>query len=169
MNYEKKYNDAVERAKAIRYGNPQSGTANAVCEQIFPELCESEDEKIINSIISIIENTHAISMNYSREDIISWLKDQKQQIREKCSNCSKNLEGYINGRADAENKLLSEYGIVISPGGELRMKPRPKWMPFETHLDAVRDAVKILADSNPSISVRLSILYDQIKKQKDEE
>ena len=168
MNYEKKYNDAVERAKAIRYGNPQSGTANAVCEQIFPELRESEDERIRKELVEAF-NLLDIESSWNGipvKSVLAWLEKQKEQ--KDCSDCSKHLEGYINGRADAENKLLSEYGIVISPNGELRMKPRPKWMPFETHLDAVRDAVKILADSNPSISVRLSILYDQIKKLKDE-
>ena len=34
------------------------------------------------------------------------------------------LKGYIDGRIDAENKLLKDYGIVIMPEGELRIKKR---------------------------------------------
>ena len=36
------------------------------------------------------------------------------------------LMGYLDGRIEAENKLLKDYGIVIMSGGELRMEKRRK-------------------------------------------
>lgn len=49
----KAYDEAFERAKAIRFGNPNSVTANVVCEQIFPELKENDGERIEQKIIEI--------------------------------------------------------------------------------------------------------------------
>lgn len=48
----KAYDAAFKRARNIRFGNPQSVTANTVCEEIFPELKESEDERIREAILS---------------------------------------------------------------------------------------------------------------------
>ena len=49
------YDEALERAKQIRNGNPSSGTAIVVCEQIFPELKESEDERMRKRAIAILK------------------------------------------------------------------------------------------------------------------
>ena len=48
MNYEEKYKQALERARNILFGDPQSSTANTVCEIIFPEL---KGERISKEII----------------------------------------------------------------------------------------------------------------------
>lgn len=47
----KAYDEAFERAKQIRNGNPSSGTAIVVCEQIFPQLLEIEDERIRRTLV----------------------------------------------------------------------------------------------------------------------
>ena len=83
MDYEKKYNEALERAKQIRNGNPSSGTAIVVCEQIFPELRESEDERIRKWLIKTI---HLIGVDKdicadqeTMDKAIAWLEKQKEQ------------------------------------------------------------------------------------------
>ena len=84
MDYEKKYKDALGRAKSIRFGNPQSGTANVVCEQIFPELRESEDERIRQYILSHLKyeyeknNTKAVN-GIPVVKIYAYLEKQKEQ------------------------------------------------------------------------------------------
>ena len=87
---------------------------------------------------------------------------QKEQKPIECSDCAKHLEGYISGRVDAEKKLLDEYGILIMPEGELRMKPQ--WKPSEEQMEALRKAVNKLANTDVADSVRLSIMYDNLKK-----
>ena len=60
MDYEKAYKDALERARNIRFGNPNSATANVVCEEIFPELAKSEDDRIRKEIIEYLEERQII-------------------------------------------------------------------------------------------------------------
>lgn len=55
MDYKKAYEDALERAKDIYNENPSSSTAKFVCGQIFPELKESEDERIRKELLEEIE------------------------------------------------------------------------------------------------------------------
>jgi len=78
-----------------------------------------------------------------------------------CSSCSKNLEGYIHGRADAENKLWENYGIVIMPDYELRMKPR--WKPSEEQMEALQIIVRY-GDKESTHIKNLTSLYEQLKK-----
>lgn len=95
-----------------------------------------EDKKMIDTIVSVLGqyiDYKAVSgtgsgyatPRYSKE--IAWLKSLRPP--KDCSGCSKHLQGYIDGRGDAENKLLEMYGILLIPDGELRMKPR--WRPSE--------------------------------------
>lgn len=78
MDYKEKYEQALERARNIRFGNPQSATANTVCEEIFPELKESEDEKMLNVAINackyMVDNFENSTKQY--ENCIAWLEKQ---------------------------------------------------------------------------------------------
>lgn len=58
MNYEKKYKEALKRAKNLRKDAIDMGENIRAkqCEIIFPELNESEDEKIRKGIKSILEH-----------------------------------------------------------------------------------------------------------------
>lgn len=79
MNYEKKYKEALERARNIRFGDPNSATANVVCEEIFPELAESDDEKIRKEILSIVKSYRENCItegNHRFDDCIAWLEKQ---------------------------------------------------------------------------------------------
>lgn len=66
----KAYDDAIERAKKL-YGK-------GITEEIFPELKESEDERIKKAIIEFFESEDD-NTTYSlvrKKDIIAWLKKQ---------------------------------------------------------------------------------------------
>ncbi len=152
--YEKKYNEALERAK--KNWELSNCPSRAMLEEVFPELRESEDERMIKWIIKVLDEGYKafFEMDYSKEDVLSWLKKQKEQ---KCSECSKHLEGYINGRVDAEKKLLEQFGAVITPEDELHMKPR--WKPSEEQMKALQKAVALTACDK-----ELARLYNQLKK-----
>ena len=97
MNTEEKakaYDEAIERAK--KHLSIKAHPANNVVEYIFPELCESEDEKVRKEIISFIQDhideiNLQVSGDYDtrdKEDIalqewckraITWLEKQGEQ------------------------------------------------------------------------------------------
>ena len=81
MNYEKKYNEAIERAKQIA---AQGGASRYLVTQIFPELKESEDERIRKELIDIIKRSYEIggfTLNNKelRDKYIAYLEKQEQK------------------------------------------------------------------------------------------
>ena len=85
-----------------------------------------------------------------------------------CDGCAKHLEGYLNGRVDAENKLLEGYGILWMPDGELHIKPR--WKPSEEQMEAFKGYIEdfqaraeaaVGGWNNFDVMIRL---YEQLKK-----
>ena len=68
----KAYHAARERASLIK--GYKTLTPQETVEYIFPDLKESEDERIISSIIDVLENN---KKHYLKE--IAWLEKQKEQ------------------------------------------------------------------------------------------
>lgn len=84
MDYKEKYEEDLERAKDIYNDDPNSSTARAVCEQIFPELNESEDKKIrkfiSHELVSLRATDEKGSDRYEElTNAISWLENQCEQ------------------------------------------------------------------------------------------
>ena len=87
------YDEALERARAINNGKDvdvESGTT--ICEYIFPELKESEDDKIKKEIISILRNTYWTSNRNRFNELVAWLEKQGETtpILSNFSNIGKN-------------------------------------------------------------------------------
>lgn len=78
MDYEKKYNEALERARA--YFENENYTEMA---DVFPELTESEDERMLLTIIRGFENWKGNGNmkfnNTNVDDILAYLEKQKEQ------------------------------------------------------------------------------------------
>ena len=76
MNYEEKYKQALEIAK--HYHDRDN---IHFLEHIFPELRESEDEKIRKALLEMVHDTTGDSLwvdyNVHKEDAIAWLEKQK--------------------------------------------------------------------------------------------
>ena len=66
----KAYDKAIERTKKLY--------SNGIAEEIFPELKESEDEKIRKEIISILRNTYWTSNRNRFNELVAWLEKQGQ-------------------------------------------------------------------------------------------
>lgn len=85
MNYEEKYKEALERAKRL-HSEPTGETERIVCEQIFPELAESEDERIRKWCIShfkaavLVTKNNAEYQEYLNNKVIPWLEKQKEFV-----------------------------------------------------------------------------------------
>lgn len=80
MEYEKKYKEALERMKSWANGeHPECfSEAQKTAEFIFPELKESEDERIRKAIIGFFELQDDNTTYYfvPKKDIIAWLEKQ---------------------------------------------------------------------------------------------
>lgn len=80
MDYKKKYNEAFERAKE-KYAMFEGMKQGDVLEDVFPELKESEGEKIRKSLL---EYLHTLPNHYAHCGVcvpewISWLEKQGEQ------------------------------------------------------------------------------------------
>lgn len=77
----KRYDEALERARRIYDTDRVSGIELTTCEEIFPELRESEDERIRKWLIAYLENrvlnTGILEEKDSCKEAIAWLEEQK--------------------------------------------------------------------------------------------
>ena len=81
MDYEKKYNEALSQAR-FYYGNCPTEPEKKKLEKLFPELRESEDERIIRAIIdALYSHTNSINLlssrSYQMGNIEAWLDKHK--------------------------------------------------------------------------------------------
>ena len=101
MDYEKAYKEALERARTIH--DAEFSTYKATMEEVFPELRESEDEKIRKEIEYIIQTYRDNCINegsHRFDDCLAWLEKQKPTL-------SKGDEEHLNNAIWA---CLHEYG-----------------------------------------------------------
>jgi len=79
-NYEQKYKEAISKAReCMKDGGISQNTIDYLCN-IFPELAESEDERIRKQIISFLkefEYDHYRNLDFS--SWIAWLEKQGNQ------------------------------------------------------------------------------------------
>ena len=109
MDYEKKYKEALERAK--KYFNPVYPLADkTLVEEIFPELAESEDERIRKWLVELVENQEPkMFIEVKKMDVFAWLEEQKDK---NCLACDQHLKGYLAGRKVTEEEKQKERTIT---------------------------------------------------------
>ena len=108
MNYEQKYKEALERAKKLY----EQGTITESLNYIFPELKESENEKIRKSLIDMLKNDEKC---YLKE--IAWLEKQGKS------------KPYVTWFNTKDTTAPSERDIVgwYKTGGKLEPCPITVW------------------------------------------
>ena len=81
MDYKEKYDEALERARNLHKDaiDMEESLLAKQCEIIFPELKESEDERIKNEIINSIKELRIIGSSRDREKAIAWLEKQGEK------------------------------------------------------------------------------------------
>ena len=75
MDYEKAYKEALERARGIHKFSSDIAEIKRM-EQIFPELAESEDEKIRTGIIDFVKSCILITDERYHKFLV-WLEKRK--------------------------------------------------------------------------------------------
>lgn len=125
MSYEKAYNKALERAKKW-YNAPNADKiptyANRIIVEIFPELGESEDERIRKALVRFHKSTIDVD-GIKGEEIVAWLEKQGEQkptekqkeinYAEEIKKCKDNplyfFDKYVN------IKLKEQKPIIVEP------------------------------------------------------
>ena len=80
MDYEKKYKEALEEAR--RYMDAGSSDLTYVLPEIFPELAESDDERIRKALCEFMHDTLGDEFddyNFSKQEALAYLEKQKEQ------------------------------------------------------------------------------------------
>ena len=83
MDYETLYKKKLEDAKY--WHDCLEGDIPAVLEEIFPELKESEDERIRKKLIEAVKGDMVVGGTKDKQRAISWLERQRDNISGKCN------------------------------------------------------------------------------------
>lgn len=98
MNYEKKYKEALEKARYVLHTVETAGCVmhKDLLEEIFPELRESEDERIRRTLVEYFGPKAQLDFvrGVPIQKIRDWLEKQKEQ-KENKPNLLKSLEEYL--------------------------------------------------------------------------
>lgn len=118
MDYEQKYKEALSWAhSAIKAG--ADGMLKEDLERVFPELRESEDERIKKDIITFIKENYSSAKSW-----IAWLEKQGEQKPEWIQWTGKNLKEVIDftGKSVRFNewfKSWDEYETYVHSHGDI--------------------------------------------------
>ena len=84
MDYEKKYKEALENARQ-EYNTTENVERKHWLEELFPELAESEDEKIRKVLIELVKcnerSGYKLLNNVPTSSMLAWLEKQGELIK----------------------------------------------------------------------------------------
>lgn len=105
---ERRYNEALERARKL-YETCDNTAVIGWCEHIFPELKESEDEKIRKTLIKFFSKGaeyNSSTNGISDKDILAWLEKHKytEDDLDKAYKCADEVQ-YRRGYEDAKKEI----------------------------------------------------------------
>lgn len=142
MDYEKAYKEALERAKA---GKP--------LDEVFPELNESDDERIRKSLVEYFRKFTPENMwdeMFSFGDVVSYLERQKEQ---KPAEWSEEDEDTLGDAITAVDLMLTDdyeeshpilFKAFLAAKSWLKSLPerfnlQPHWKPSEEQMKALNE------------------------------
>ena len=138
--YEQKYKEALERARLLKLANPDDEAIQTFVKDSFPELRESENERIRKKIISAMSyyrNDGCIS-EYEFGVCRNWIEKQKEQKPVGWSEEDEKMRIKILEALSAYADHMQYEGLCNSEliRGELMgwlksLRPQPHWKPTE--------------------------------------
>lgn len=140
-------------------------------EYYFPELKESEDERIRKAAIVFVEASDHFyyHLGISKEDVIAWLEKQSQTFTKKDVD-----DAYLKGVCDAKNEIEKQYKadyqirkdiatFIFNYRGDI--KDRAKWM---NYLGIKVSFDKKQGEQKPAIIIPKFRVGDEIKASNEE-
>ncbi len=112
-----RYDEAIKRARALNNGETvDAEVGTTVCEYIFPELKESEDERIRKELIEKVKETPACIGFNDKNAVLAWLEKQGEQKpygqKAECLDCQFNYAGECKGSCSIKrNEQKPRYSI----------------------------------------------------------
>ena len=157
MDYEKKYKEALERAKQFSE-TPYLEDSKGIVEYIFPELAESKDEEIRKELIAAFQNgvTYNQISKAKAKDYIAWLEKQGEQKPTEWSKEDERNFDIIYGII--YNSCIAEDASRLN-AWLLSLRPQKQWKPSDNELEVLR----LAAEKDGTC---LMGLYEQLKKLK---
>jgi hypothetical protein len=160
MDYEKKYKEALERAKEIIECSKSSESKEVrMVLSFFPEL-KNEDEKIRKDIIEAVE-LHKDFTQERKEHIYAWLEKKTEQKpaewSEEDEDCIKQLIILC------ENCMVQDDGAKKCANWLKSLKDKYTWKPSDEQMDALRYVTNF---DYGGYKATLVSLYEQLKKLK---
>lgn len=127
MDYKEKYEQALERAKNL-YAGVHKG-CKEVIDNIFPELAESEDERMLLTIIRGFEswkgNGNMKFNNTNVDDILAYLEKQKEPQNKSMAHEDSSWSGILNSPL-CKDKNLDDIAQEYVEGVK-EYNPTPDW------------------------------------------
>lgn len=116
MDYEKKYNEALNRARKEYKTHESFNGFRVMLLNIFPELEESEDEKIRKKLLKMLndmERDESILDDYGLDKLktITWLEKQN-------SNVDNAIKEYWKGYREGKQEVLDKYNELEKQGDQ---------------------------------------------------
>ncbi len=109
MDYEKKYNEALKWMRELYPRFP--GAFKEEIEHYFPELRESEDERIRKAIVHLLEvasDAYLIeATGFKKEQFLSYLEKQKESLHIS-ETCKENAEYFTSQCGDNRFELIDK-------------------------------------------------------------
>lgn len=140
MDYEQKYKEALERAKNF-HANMVSDGIRYTVEEIFPELKESEDERMRKALIRFFQwfpYDRLNDENLKPEEAIAWL--EKQKPVEQNSEDERIRKALLDACNLSYSDLWEKRGVKkesiiawLEKQGEQKHSPQNRWKPSDAN------------------------------------
>ena len=160
MDYEKN----KEALEIVRQMVSDGQVAQDVAEKYFPELIESENERMRKDIISFLNGSRPFEPTMGeRFEMVSWLKKQKpvewseedEKIIKRIISNIEQLKGYC--KYDLGKDLYNEEIDWLKS-----LSPQSRWKPSEQEKAALRTAIQVMTKerSFPLLGAHLQNILD---------
>ena len=143
----KAYDEAIKKAAALyKASEPMSG-CNVIIETLFPEIKESEDEKIRKSLIILLQHfckgyrVPGLEFPVSYKDMLAWLEKQGEQEKDILEDAI--LDGNEDGLIAETIRYKHEKQSEQKPTDKVKPKFKVRdWIVFNGLVLYIKEVVK---------------------------
>ena len=187
----KAYDEAIERAKkqldeakVFDYEDEQiAHDIRTTTYDIFPELKESEDERIRKKLIDYFkgflegnEDTYKVGGGVTWEgldvkDVIAWLEKKGEQKPAWSEEDGNHVKSILSTIECCKAQFLNSPAVVEAYNADIEwlksLRPQNTWKPSDEQMEALRIAGEIGSANNSWAMGVLKGMYQDLKKLKD--
>ena len=169
MNYEEKYKDALDNFKKIKASNKDNKELVDFIEYKYPELKESEDERIRKDIIAYMRYERKSTEEEIENRFIPWLEKQgvqKPAWSEEDDYAVERLFCLLDNEQDNYPQLSCDFQEIEEIKEWLKsFKERYSWKPSDEQMMELTTVARGFPTSNAKV---LQSLYNDLKKLREE-